>query len=90
MVEVYSKTNCPYCDRAKDLLTRKGIEFNVVNIEEDQAARQTLADLGLRSVPQIFKNGKLAVHGGFTGLSKLSDTELNDTLGDIDVTNWSI
>jgi glutaredoxin 3 len=68
MLTVYSKSNCPFCDRAKSLLESKGIEYKTVSIEEDQDARQHLMDLGLRSVPQIF-NGTTLIQGGYQGLA---------------------
>lgn len=80
MLTVYSKSNCPFCDKAKHLLTTKNINFETVNIEQDTDARQWLVEQGHRSVPQIYKNGSLFVEGGFQGLSKLSDEELNERL----------
>lgn len=65
---VYTKNNCPYCDRAKALLESKGVAYQAVNIEEDQDARTFLLDQGLRSVPQIFNNTTL-IQGGYQGLA---------------------
>jgi glutaredoxin len=69
MLTVYSKNNCPYCVRAKQLLESKGVEYTEVNIEKDPESRQMLVDKGLRSVPQIFHGYEL-IPGGFDGLSK--------------------
>lgn len=68
MITVYSKNNCPFCDRAKALLENKGVEFKVVNIEDEPDAREFLVDQGLRSVPQIFNDGVLLA-GGYQGLA---------------------
>jgi len=68
MITVYTKNHCPFCDRAKSLLESKGIEFKTVNIEDEPDAREHLVDQGLRSVPQIFKDGVL-LPGGFQGLA---------------------
>lgn len=68
MITVYSKHNCPYCDRAKALLESKGVEYKVVNIEETPDAREFLVDQGLRSVPQVFQDGVLLA-GGYQGLA---------------------
>jgi glutaredoxin len=78
MITVYSKNNCPFCDRAKALLESKNITFNVINIEEQPEHRETLVDLGLRSVPQIFKDGVL-LPGGYQGLAG-KDEEFFNTL----------
>jgi len=72
MLTVYSKNNCPFCVRAKQLLETKGITYTEVNIEYDQEARQMLIDKGLRSVPQIFHGYEL-LEGGFDGLAKKSN-----------------
>ena len=69
MLTVYSKNNCPFCDRAKALLESKGVDYTEVNIEKDPDARQLLVDKGLRSVPQIF-HGYEIIPGGFDGLNK--------------------
>ena len=72
MLTVYSKTNCPFCDRAKALLESKGVKYLEVSIEKDTEARQMLLDQGLRSVPQIFHGYEL-LPGGFDGLTKQSN-----------------
>ena len=68
MITVYSKNNCPFCDRAKALLESKGVPFKVIKMEDTPEAREFLVDQGLRSVPQIFKDGVL-LPGGFQGLA---------------------
>ena len=69
MLTVYSKNNCPYCDRAKQLLESKGVTYTEINVEHDPESRQMLVDKGLRSVPQIFHGYEL-IEGGFNGLAK--------------------
>jgi glutaredoxin 3 len=81
MLTVYSKTVCPYCTQAKNLLKLKNIDFTEVNIEHDTDARNKMVTMGLRTVPQIFKGDELFVEGGFQGLSNLSDEELDLRLG---------
>jgi glutaredoxin 3 len=55
-VEIYTWRTCPFCIRAKSLLTRKGVEFTEYSIDGDEPARDKMADRanGRRSVPQIF------------------------------------
>jgi glutaredoxin len=65
---VYTKDNCPFCDRAKALLESRGVEYTTINIEVRTEAREFLLDQGLRSVPQIF-NGTTLIQGGFQGLA---------------------
>lgn len=84
MLTIYSKTVCPYCVNAKNYLKSKNINFREVNIEEDVEAREFITSLGLRTVPQIFLNGKLFVEGGWAGLSKMS---AEDIINEIDLRN---
>jgi glutaredoxin len=67
MITVYSKNNCPFCDRATALLESKDVPFKLIKMEENSGAREFLMEQGLRSVPQIFKNGIL-LPGGYQGL----------------------
>ncbi len=72
-VKIYSKNNCPYCERAKNLLKSKGVSYEEINLEGKQAEMQELVKkTGLRTVPQIFINGTLV--GGFTDLAALDQT----------------
>jgi glutaredoxin 3 len=80
MLTVYSKNNCPFCEQAKGLLTKKGISFDVVKIDEDNEAREWLLEQNHRTVPQLYLDGKLFVEGGYQGLAKLSDEELTARL----------
>ena len=68
MLTVYTKNNCPYCDRAKALLESRGVAYQTVNLEEQPDARGFLVDQGLRSVPQIF-DGETLLQGGYQGLA---------------------
>jgi glutaredoxin 3 len=68
MITVYTKDNCPFCDRAKALLESKGVEYTTINIGIRTEAREFLVDQGLRSVPQIF-NGAELIQGGFQGIA---------------------
>lgn len=57
-VEIYTWSRCPFCIRAKALLTTKGVEFTEYCIDGDESARQVMAARanGRRSLPQIFIN----------------------------------
>ena len=73
MITVYSKNNCPFCVQAKNLLKLKGLDYNEVKIDEDTAAREFVLGEGHRTVPQLYKDGKLLVEGGYQGLARQSD-----------------
>ncbi|MFI4957230.1 MAG: glutaredoxin 3 [Gammaproteobacteria bacterium] len=58
-VEIYTTKVCPYCVRAKDLLTRKKIPFTEIDVSDDEVQRQVMEKLsGRRTVPQVFINGQ--------------------------------
>jgi glutaredoxin 3 len=77
MLTVYSKANCAFCDKAKNLLRLKGVAFEEVRIDLDSAARQFVIDQGHRTVPQIYLDGKIFVENGYTGLSRLTEEAFN-------------
>jgi len=54
-VVMYATGWCPYCERARQLLKRKGVEFTEIDIDKDPALReQMMQRSGRRTVPQIF------------------------------------
>lgn len=59
-VVVYTTDMCPYCYRAKRLLTQKGVTFEEIDVSLDPAKRAEMAEMagGRRSVPQIFIDGR--------------------------------
>jgi glutaredoxin 3 len=69
-VQVYSKKNCAYCVSAKALLQRKGVAFEEIDVENDDARRAWLVEAtGQRTVPQIFVDGRSL--GGFMDIDAL-------------------
>jgi glutaredoxin 3 len=58
-IEIYTQPFCPYCFRAKRLLTEKGAAFTEINAPHGSAERQTAISRagGRTSVPQIFIDG---------------------------------
>ena len=55
MITIYSKNNCPFCDKAKGLLKLKGVEYTEIKIDEDTPAREFIVGEGHRTVPQIYQ-----------------------------------
>ena len=78
-VKVYTTAYCPYCVRAKSLLTNKGVPFDEINLE---GKHQELLDLkektGMRTVPQIFVGDHFV--GGFQELSAINQSGELDRL----------
>ena len=54
-IVLYVSGWCPFCQRAQGLLTKKGLAYRVVDIDEDANSREEMmARSGRRSVPQVF------------------------------------
>ena len=52
-VEIYTWSSCPFCIRAKFLLTKKGVHFTEYCIDGDEEARDIMTERadGRRSLP---------------------------------------
>jgi glutaredoxin 3 len=76
-VEIYSTAFCPFCFRAKGLLTSKGIAFVDHDVTMDPTGRAAMTERagGRRTVPQIFIG---STHVG--GCDDLHALEANGTL----------
>ena len=64
VIEIYTKTFCPYCWRAKMLLDAKGAEYREIGVDFGGEAKQVMVQRasGRTTVPQIFI-GELHVGG---------------------------
>jgi len=59
LVKLYTTPWCPYCVKAKHLLTSKGVEFEDVDVSREPAMRREMEKLSRRStVPQIWIGDK--------------------------------
>ena len=58
---MFSKGYCPFCTQAKNILTQKGVQFKVVEMDEIQGGDQMHQALkqycGKNTVPQTYING---------------------------------
>jgi glutaredoxin 3 len=70
-IAIYTTRFCPYCHAAKQLLTRKGVEFTEIEVGGDPKSRSEMVARanGRMTVPQIFI-GSTHV-GGYDELSAL-------------------
>jgi glutaredoxin 3 len=82
-VTVYSKTICPFCTQAKNYLTKHGIAYTEVNLDDEEARKAFYAKCGpgVRTVPQIFVDNERI--GGYQELIK-SDVAARQQAGDFD------
>ncbi len=55
-VTIYTTPYCPYCMRAKNLLKRKGVKFDEIDVSASVALREAMIERarGGYTVPQIF------------------------------------
>lgn len=81
-VVIYTTHGCPYCADAKELLTKKGVKYEEIQVDKDPSKLAEMMKLSnRRSVPQLFINKKSI--GGFDDLSKLATSgELDSLLKD--------
>lgn len=79
-VEIYTTSYCPFCDRAKRLLERKGVAYEELDVTDDPQQRATMVERadGRRTVPEIFINGRIV--GGADDLEALEDAGELDAL----------
>lgn len=57
-VVIYSSDWCPYCIRAKQLLTNKGVSFDEIRVDGQPELRAEMTrKAGRTSVPQIWIDG---------------------------------
>lgn len=82
MLTVYSKPACPFCEQTKKYLHSQAVRFEVIDVMEDADALTFIKAQGHRTVPQIYKDGKLFVEGGWTGLSQIGRHKLLEMIGE--------
>jgi glutaredoxin 3 len=81
-VVMYSTAWCPYCDRARALLKRKGVSYTEIKVDEEPEQRAAMLQRsgGRRSVPQIFIGTRHI--GGYDDMYALDRAgELDSLLG---------
>ncbi|CAL8898086.1 NrdH-redoxin [Kocuria varians] len=57
-VTVYSKPSCVQCNATYRALTKKGIDYTVVDVTEDTTAYEHVVGLGYQQVPVVEAGGE--------------------------------
>jgi glutaredoxin 3 len=59
-IEIYTTMLCPYCYRAKKLLSQHGADFTEIDVMAEPDRRREMIERagGRRTVPQIFIDGR--------------------------------
>ena len=79
-VTIYTTGWCPYCERARSLLTKKDLVFREISVDEGADSREEMMARsgGRRTVPQIFIGDRHI--GGCDELFALEDSGELDRL----------
>ncbi|WP_257300658.1 glutaredoxin 3 [Haloarchaeobius sp. FL176] len=81
-VEIYTKENCPYCEKAKDLFDEKGVDYVEYNVTGDEALFDEMVERaeGRKTAPEVFIDDQLV--GGWDDTCELEEQgELDELLG---------
>lgn len=79
---VYGKSNCPFCQMAKDELTLRGIPYDYIDIQEiGKTAAEVTGRKDVKTVPQVYVSGTYV--GGYEQLIAF----LNKTEVELDESN---
>ncbi|WP_254769313.1 glutaredoxin 3 [Salinilacihabitans rarus] len=81
-VEIYTKTQCPYCEKAKTLFEEKGVAYEEYNVTGDEELFEEMVERadGRKTAPEVFVDGELI--GGWDDTAALAETgELDEMLG---------
>ena len=65
MIEIWSKPNCPFCDKAENLCIQRELEFKKYMLDVDYSREELFEKFpSARTFPQITIDGNLV--GGYT------------------------
>ncbi|WP_135805540.1 FAD-dependent oxidoreductase [Halorussus marinus] len=81
-VEIYTKDDCSYCEKAMDLFDQKGVEYETYNVTGDDELFEEMVERadGRKTAPEVFIDDELI--GGWDDTSALDETgELDEKLG---------
>ncbi|MCU0526655.1 MAG: glutathione peroxidase [Elainella sp. Prado103] len=58
LVSLFTKVGCPFCARAKAMLTEHGLDYEEIVLGQQVTSRSLRAVTGATTVPQVFINGE--------------------------------
>ena len=59
MIKIFSKPNCPFCERAKQYLDNLDIQYDAIDITKNPMDHSFLVREGHRTVPQFYQDDNL-------------------------------
>ena len=81
-VEIYTKEDCSYCEKAKDLFDSKGVDYETYNVTGDDDLFEEMVERadGRKTAPEVFVDDELL--GGWDDTQALDESgELDEKLG---------
>ncbi|HNU70487.1 MAG TPA: glutaredoxin family protein [Thermodesulfobacteriota bacterium] len=61
-IKMYSMPTCPHCHEAKAYLSKKGIDYEDIDVSKNKQAAKEMIDLsGSRSVPVLVINDEVII-----------------------------
>lgn len=85
-VVIYSKSNCPFCEKAKAWFTQHGFTYTEIKLDDEEQRLAFYQKMpGARSVPQIFINDKHI--GTYNDLMAQADTIIKKRGGLLEFSN---
>ena len=88
MITVYTKDLCWYCHMPMNYLKENNFEYEEINIDHNEDARNFIKQAGHKTCPQIYYQNDLLVEGGFTGLSSLTKEQIEKRIATKDVEDF--
>lgn len=71
-ITLYTKDYCPYCVKAKNLLTSIGATYEEIDVTHDQETLMKIVEKShMRTVPQIFVGDECL--GGFDSINAMHE-----------------
>ena len=85
-IEIYTKSYCPYCQRAKALLDAKGLKYREIEVSMSPTLEQEAQKRSNRNtVPQVFIDNQ---HIG--GSDDLEEAAINGLLDELTSSSFAI
>ena len=67
MIKVYSEPKCVQCEMTKEFLKQHNVEFEELNVEENEEALEQIKASGLKMLPVVIGMENNSVEFAFSG-----------------------
>lgn len=52
-ITVYTKQNCPACEATKKAMDRAGLDYEIIDVTDNETRQQALRECGFRQMPAV-------------------------------------